>query len=74
MYNNKIKKGKKGNEHMNWQGHDRSEEFHAGYWKRPVKVGSVLFMTDVTVFYVTMLGIVKGHVFLIYVEKHWTSV
>ena len=25
--------------------------------KQPVKGGSVLFMTDVTIFYVTMLGI-----------------
>ena len=32
--------------------------------KQPVKGGSVLFMTDVTVFYMTMLRIVTYHMFI----------
>ena len=70
-YNDEMKKGKNGNGHMNWQGHGHSE-FRAGFWKQPVKRGSVLFMTDVIVFCVAVLRIVTNHVFIyiyIYVEK-----
>ena len=54
---------------MNWQGHDHLDEFHAGYLKQPVKGGSVMLMTNVTVFYVTMLRIVTDHLFFSYIWK-----
>ena len=37
--------------------------------QQPVKRGSVLFRTDVAVFYVTMLRVVTNHMSFIYVEK-----
>ena len=43
--------------------------------KQPLKGGSVLFMTDVTVFYVAMLGIFTNHMFFLYMLKNrWMSV
>ena len=63
IYNIEIKKGTRRNGHMNWHGHGHLDEFHAGYWKQPVNEGSVIFMADVTVFYVTMLRKVTNHVF-----------
>ena len=38
--------------------------------KQPVKGGSVLFMTNVTVFYVTMLRIVTNHMSFLYMLKN----
>ena len=74
IYNNEMKKEKEGNGHMTWQWNGHSDVFLAGYWKRPVKGGTVLFMTDVTVFYVTMLRIIINHVFLYMLKNRWTSV
>ena len=61
---------------MNWQGHGHSgTSFMQDIEKQPVKGGSVLFMTDVTVFYVTMLRIVINHMLYLYMLKnHWASV
>ena len=44
--------------------------------KQPVKGGSVLFMTDVTVFYVTMLRKVTYHMFIyiIYMYICWKTI
>ena len=59
---------------MNWQGHGHSE-FRAGFWKQPVKRGSVLFMTDVIVFCVAVLRIVTNHVFIyIYIYICWKTI
>ena len=50
---------------MNWQGHGHLDTFGARYWQQPGKGGSILFMTVVTVFYVTVRRIVTGHTFYV---------
>ena len=53
---------------MDWQGHGHLDKFHAGYWKQSMKWGSILFMADVTIVYVTVSWIVTNYFFM-YVEK-----
>ena len=46
---------------MNLQGRGHSDEVHVGYWKTTTERRLSLFMTDVAIFYVAMLGIVTNH-------------